>query len=191
MSFKVPIPMKDPGDYVSYDDAERLIGSAQSERDWIILALLWRDGLRAHEIGLMKAKFIQDENIIIVHGKGNKLDRIPCEPELYNRLKIFTSGMNPELYIFQGYTEKGLCRSTIHKMVRKYSELSGVLKTKSNRAVHPHSLRHSLAIYLVEMGVHVEKISQILRHSSLVPTTYYLKHSLKELTDDYMRVWQK
>lgn len=189
-----PEIMRDPADYITFDEAERILNTATDIRDKAIIGLLWRAGLRAHEIGLLRKKYlIVEDRAMIVLGKGNKLKRMPMEPELFGWLTQIAdiSALNDEDFIFRGRSGKGLSRKTVWYIVRKYSEQSGVLVTHANRPVHPHCFRHSLAIWLVKMGIPVPKIQQILRHSSLSSTTYYTQFSQTELAESFLDAWQR
>ena len=188
-----PIPMKDLGDYIDYEEAEKVLATADNTRDKILIGLLWCCGLRASELGTIQWKNIDfDDNAIIVIGKGKKAGRVPVEPRLMEWIKEFNMlYYNPDGYLLEGNSGKGIGRSMIWRLVDKYSKKSGVLVTKSNRKLHPHSFRHSLAIWMVKMGVPIPKIQQILRHSSLNATTYYLQFSTKELSEDYLNAWKK
>ncbi len=185
-----PIPMKNPADYIEYEEAERILASGDTLRDKIILGLLWRTGLRAMEIGRLKWKDIDSDGAMIVHGKGNQDKRMPIEPRLLEMLEDYKYG-DDECYIIDGYKGKGISPSMVFRIVRKYSIKSGVLLTKANTRVHPHCFRHSLAIWLVRSGVPLPKVQQILRHSSLSSTTYYLQFDMKELAEDYFNAWTK
>jgi len=193
MSLISPVPMKDPGDYIDFAEAELLLKDTVDPRDKIILALLWRCGMRAFELGHLKWKhFDPQEGIIIVEGKGNKAMRVPMEPEVVGWISQYKNiDATPEDYILEGHYKHGISRKTVWRIVKAASLRSGILVTKSNRKLHPHSLRHSLAIWMVKMGVPLPKIQQILRHSSLVPTTYYLQFSMKELASDYLLAWER
>jgi integrase/recombinase XerD len=185
--------MRDLGDYIDFDEAERLISSANNIGEQMVIALLWRCGLRAFEIGRLKKKHLDtEEGVLIVEGKGGKAARVPVEPELLGWLKWAADQIeNPEDYLLEGKNRKGVSRITVWRIVKRVAKKAGINITKSNRPLHPHSLRHSLAIWLVKMGVPLPKIQQILRHSSLVPTTYYLQFSTKELAEDYLLAWEK
>jgi len=191
MAVGTPIPMKDPGDYIDYEEAEKILASCPSPRDKLIIGLLWRCGLRRFEIGKLKWKFLNDDGTLVVFGKGGHYERIPVEPEIYEMLKDFYLQEDPEGWIFPGYKERGLSPSMINRIVSKYCQISGILVTKSNKKMHPHALRHSLGIWMVKMKVPLPKIQQMLRHTSLVSTTYYLKFSIQELGEDYYNAWKK
>jgi len=194
MAIASPIPMKDPADYIDFEEAELILSKTMHDlRDKAIIGLLWRCGLRAFEVGRIQKKHIlPGENVIIIYGKGDHLDRMPVEPELFSWLIELSQNYSPDDYIICGFGKAtGITRTTIWRLVDKYSKEAGITLTKSNRKMHPHAFRHSLAIWLVKKGVPIAKVSQILRHRSLVPTTFYLQFSAKELSEDYQRVWQE
>jgi integrase/recombinase XerD len=193
MGVNVPIPMKDPADYLDYEECERFIDAAQNMKDRIILGLLWKCGLRAFEVGYLRKKsIVEDDECIIVFGKGKRRQRVPVTPDLMGWMKTFTAGFEPEDYLFPTKAEcKHLTRFAVFRLVKKYSKITGIEVTKANRPMHPHAFRHSLAIFLVKMGVPLPKVQMILRHSSLVPTTYYLQFSKEELAEDYLQAWEK
>jgi len=192
-------PMKDLGDYITYNEAERMVSTADSIRNKSIIGLLWRCGLRTFEITRVKVRhLVLDDGVLVVEeGKGKKSARVPVEPELLGWLKELTVGKGPEDYIIEGYGSDttahgiaGMNRSTIWRIVEKVSKEANVPVTSSNRPTHPHCLRHSLAIWLVQKGVPIAKVSQILRHSSLASTTCYLQFNIKELAADYLAAWE-
>ena len=55
--------------------------------------------------------------------------------------------------------------------------------------LHPHHLRHSFAIHCVKHGMTIERLQKILGHSSPTTTSVYLQYSLKDLHEDYDKIW--
>jgi len=60
-----------------------------------------------------------------------------------------------------------------------------------HRKLHPHVLRHSFAIHCVKRGMIIERLQKILGHSSPTTTSGYLQYSLKDLHEDYDKVWEE
>ena len=58
-----------------------------------------------------------------------------------------------------------------------------------HRKFHPHTLRHSFAIHCIKRGMTVERLQKILGHSSPTTTSVYLQFSLKDLHEDYDKIW--
>lgn len=68
------------------------------------------------------------------------------------------------------YTEQ-----SIRLMLKKYSKLAGI-----ERNITPHMFRHSFATYLIEEGVDVSCVQQILGHSSIRTTQIYIHIAAKK-----------
>jgi len=60
-----------------------------------------------------------------------------------------------------------------------------------HRKLHPHHLRHYFAIHCVKRGMTIERLQKILGHSSPATTSVYLQYSLKDLHEDYDKVWEE
>lgn len=58
---------------------------------------------------------------------------------------------------------------SIRNMIKKYSKMSGI-----TRNITPHMFRHSFATYLIEEGVDISCVQQILGHSSIKTTQIYI-----------------
>jgi len=58
-----------------------------------------------------------------------------------------------------------------------------------HRKLHPHHLRHSFAIHCIKHGMSIERLQKILGHQSPTTTSVYLQYSLKDLHEDYDKVW--
>lgn len=195
MQVSSPVPMKDLGDYISREDAERLLDSARGNtKHFLILALLWRCGLRASEAaGLIKKNILthEERGVLSIIGKGNKPGRVPVEQELFDTLVRYIRFKEEDDFVFPSASSTGhITRIGVYKIVKRYSIKSGVLSTESGKRLHPHSLRHSIAIYMVQQGIPIEKVRQLLRHSSLAATTHYLQFSMKDLAGDYFEMWE-
>ncbi len=195
----IPVPMKKLGDYLSYEDCLKYENSAIELRDKILIGLLWRCGLRVSEAITIKKINIHltkplEHSTITVTGKGNRQGRVPISVDFIPTLQSYIDQFNDDDYIFPTsytFSKQGhIARQTATNIIRRVGELAGVSTTREGIRVHCHTFRHSLAIFLVNRGVPLPKIQQILRHSSLAPTTYYLQFSAKELSEDYHRAFE-
>ena len=52
---------------------------------------------------------------------------------------------------------------------------------------HPHTLRHSRAVQLLNSGVNIMQVKEILGHASLMNTMVYLRYSNKDIQDNMQR----
>lgn len=154
-----------------------------------ILFLIYDCGLRASELcNLKREDLILDRynpTLIIKNSKGNKTRKVPIDSkEIINLLKIYLKEYPLELgdYLFNNNQNKPYTRQGIRYILNKYYKIA---KEKSedkslfNIKPHPHMLRHSKAIHLVDEGVDLIVIRDLLGHSSISTTEIYARLSDK------------
>ncbi|MDY2997512.1 MAG: tyrosine-type recombinase/integrase [Faecalimonas sp.] len=150
-------------------------------RDVSVIEILFATGARVYEISNIRIDGVNlNTGTIKIMGKGNKeryIQIASCEildilKEYYahNEVAIKKSG-------FFFVNNRG-CRYTeqsIRLMLKKYTKLAGI-----ERNVTPHMFRHSFATYLIEEGVDISCVQQILGHSSIKTTQIYIHVATKK-----------
>lgn len=161
------------------EEVRRLIEFSQSKKSRLMISMLYACGMRVSELINLKIRDLEFEEKIghIRQGKGKK-DRIFNIPdflldELIEFVKIQEE--NSREYLFSGPNGK-LSSRNLQKIVRLAAK-----KAKINKEVHPHTLRHSFATHLLENGVDIRKIQELLGHSDLSTTQIYTHVSSEEL----------
>jgi integrase/recombinase XerC len=142
-------------------------------RDTAILELLYASGIRRAEVaGVRLADVDLAERTIRITGKGNKqrtvvINRTAAAAiEAYLRVRPRSS----DLALFLGRSGGGLTPKHVWRIFNNIYRVSGVQKHAS-----PHTLRHSFATHLVENGVDLETVRELLGHESLATTGVYLQ----------------
>jgi len=142
-------------------------------RDGAIMELFYASGMRRAEVaGVRLADADLAERTIRVTGKGNKervvvINRTAAAAiEAY--LRVRPRSADPALFLGRG--GKGLTPQHIWRIFRTIYRVSGIQKRAT-----PHTLRHSFATHLVENGVDLETVRELLGHESLATTGIYLQ----------------
>ncbi len=165
---KIPIVL-------SKDEATRLIDSINNKKSKLMISLIYACGLRVSELTNLKIQDLDFNQRIgyARQAKGRK-DRIFNIPNLlYNKLK--KQAENNEEYLFTGPKGK-LTTRNIQKIVSNAAKKAGI-----DKAVHPHTLRHSFATHLLENGINIREIQELLGHSQLDTTEKYIHISGENL----------
>lgn len=174
--------------YLNESEIEEMLKHAQdNERNYLILSLMWRCGLRVSEVCSLKEKDIfWDDNLIkIEQSKGNKDRYVPVTDDLLDMIKKYItdkkSKKNRSEYIFP------ITRVRIFQIVKMYAEKSGL----NHKNIHPHTFRHSFAVHFLKRGGNIRALQKILGHSDLTTTQKYLDLTLNDIKDEYNMVWNK
>jgi integrase/recombinase XerC len=143
------------------------------QRDHAIMELFYASGMRRAELaGVRLADVDLEERTIKVTGKGNK-ERVvvinrTAAAAIDAYLRVRPRSADPHLFLGRG--GKGLTPKHVWRIFRAIYTISGVAKHAS-----PHTLRHSFATHLVENGVDLETVRELLGHESLATTGVYLQ----------------
>jgi integrase/recombinase XerD len=124
---------------------------------------------------------------MIIDGKGGYDRTLPLSDKLINLIKQLIASEKPKQYLIEGmHQEKPYSVTSLTKIFDKYLE-----KVIGKNKFTPHSLRHSYATHLMEAGVDLRYIQELLGHKSSKTTEIYTHVSMKSLsniknpTDDF------
>lgn len=162
-----------------------------SLRNFLILLFLYGSGLRVSEVVNLKVEDIDyDEGTIRITGKGKK-ERYSYFPKPFLEiLKKYVNEFRPEFNptfenLFLNLKGYPLSCRYVHLLTSKITE-----KTLGKK-INPHALRHSFATHLLERGVDIRYVQELLGHKSLFTTQIYTHISKKRLRDVYSKALEK
>lgn len=161
------------------EEVKRLFNALPNKKSKLMVSMVYACGFRVSELLNLKLNDLNFEEMIcqVRQAKGKK-DRIVNIPQfLLKNLKKQTivQQESKQDYLFTG--PKGrLTDRNIQKIVRIAAKKAGIEKE-----VHPHTLRHSFATHLLENGVDIRKIQELLGHADLSTTQIYTHISTEEL----------
>ena len=161
------------------DELKKLLAVIPTRKSKLMVSLTYACGFRVSELINLKVSDLNFEEMIghVRMGKGRK-DRIFNIPKFLLkslRKHVKKQKEKNEEYLFTGSKGK-LTDRNIQKIVRNATKKAGI-----NKSVHPHTLRHSFATHLLENGVDIRKIQELLGHADLSTTQIYTHISTEEL----------
>ncbi|MEO7922289.1 MAG: site-specific integrase [Chitinophagaceae bacterium] len=176
------------------DELARLFNALTNLKHKAILFTTYSAGLRVSEVAALKLRDIDSGRmqIRIENAKGKKDRYVNLSPVLLDILRAYlrTQQPKPGVYLFESDQTRGAYPTrTIQRIFYMAKEKAGISKT-----VGIHSLRHSFATHMLEKGIDIRYIKDLLGHFSIKTTERYL-HVKKEQLINFVSplddMWRK
>lgn len=171
-----PKQMKSLPRYLTLNESLSLLESvdgANRERDYCILTLFLNCGLRISELIGLDITDIHDDALRVL-GKGNKVRVVylnqACKDALARYMAVrrpITGGDKNALFL-SGQNRR-ISRSMVHALVKKHLSAAGLDSAKYSS----HKLRHTAATLMLQNGVDVKAVQEVLGHEHLNTTEIY------------------
>lgn len=146
------------------------------KRNRVMFEMLYCTGTRISELlGLTVHDVNTGDHVVLVRGKGNKQRFVPYADSLEPMLKEYTQAVRPALLKFKRADQLFL-NSRGEKMSRMgfWKNLrNAALEAGIKQHITPHTFRHSFATHLLEAGVNLRIVQELLGHASLNTTQIY------------------
>jgi integrase len=198
------VPIKDLRAYLEPEQVERVIAATTNPRDALLVRIPWRTGIRVSELIGIRIQDIDFDNraIIIKVQKMRKRDGKTIERRRVVPIDQGTLDMVREYlewrkqFPYKGDLLFPITRQRVDQIYWKLGRRVGIKEigdpaVSKHRKLHPHHLRHSFAIHCVKRGMTIGRLQKILGHSSPTTTSVYLQYSLKDLHEDYDKIWEE
>jgi len=198
----LPKPQKKLPKFIYDDEMDEFFNSIDIStdiglRDKLIFSLLYGSGLRVSELTSLELKDVNmNDKIISVHGKGSKDRIVPMSSESKELYKEYIFKVRPILlsksdnldndYVFLNFkgttlTSRGV-RDILNRIIRD---------SESTLRVSPHTFRHTFATHLLNNGMDVRMVQELLGHENLSTTQIYTKISKENLVKEYEKAFPK
>jgi integrase/recombinase XerD len=190
-----------PPDYLEPEQFRLLLDETVSHasgnlRDAVLLLFLYNTGARVSEaLQLRWADLVTDgPRQVRLHGKGGR-DRI-CplwkQTSLLLRQLRQQAGGPPEGPVFLNARRQPLTRDGAAYVLRRCYRLAQQQHPSLPKSpIHPHMLRHSCAVALLQAGIELTAIRDYLGHASITTTSRYLQTNLAMKYDVLSRFWKR
>jgi len=146
---------------------------AINKRDYLLILTLWKTGMRNSDVIHFTKRDIKIDHITVRQGKGNKDRIVPIDTLLYDLLQFHTTSIGLDDKVFP------LSDMSIRNIVHKY---------QGDENVHPHTLRHSFAVFYLKSGGNIRCLQKILGHTDLNVTAEYLDLIADDIKEDYKKL---
>ena len=160
------------------EEVASLLNSVTNLKHKCILLLIYSAGLRIGELTRLKLDDIQPQhNRIFVYGGKGKKDRYTIlSKKAFEQLKVYFELYKPVEWVFEGQQGGPYSVRSIQQIFSRAKKKSGI-----NSYATVHTLRHSFATHLLEKGVGLRYIQQLLGHESSKTTEIYTHITSKGL----------
>lgn len=204
--------------YLTWDAVQRLLRAAEGQtpteqRDHMMLRIMAEAGPRRGELILLTVHSLDTAGerpyLLIPTEKKHKVERrgrsrtsigmpirkVPIRQELLGEILKFVHAhqdwLGPRGELFWGERGRPLDGSTVRKTVRKYAIKAGVDDPGQGLIVHPHTLRHSYGVWMLQNSVPITVLQDWMGHSSVLATMVYAKLAQADAAIFYDRVrWE-
>ena len=162
----------------------------QHKRDVAIIYFLYSSGMRVSELLGLKYENYPFQDRIKIKGKGNKDRYIAILPIVKKKIKDYMETLinsedvkidnNHNLFLKKSYDKlKPMTSRDVQRIIKKFRDIYPFSLPISTT---PHSFRHSFATHLMQNGIDIRKIQELLGHTSLNTTQGYLN-----LSDEFLK----
>lgn len=145
-----------------------------------LIMIIYSAGLRIGEALNLRVEDIRSKEklIYIRQAKGRKDRRVPLSDKMLRVLREYYKACRPKEYLFEGQNGGKYSRTSARNVLKKSVQKSGI-----PIRVTLHTLRHSYATHLMESGVGLRYIQEILGHKSPKTTMLYTRISGKRISE--------
>ena len=158
-------------------------------RDVAIITLMLHTGLRVSEVAALKVGDVElsvrKGSLNVRGGKGGKYRTVPLNADARKALQAYMEqrpGLKVGDYLFIGQRGDRLEAPGIYYLVQSYAYDAHL------EEVTPHTLRHTFGKNLVDAGVSIDRVAQLLGHESVDTTRIYTTPSAQDLQNEVEKV---
>lgn len=160
--------------YSQYRIAKTAYQKKTALRDVAVIELLFSTGMRISELCSLRSNDVNlYDRTILIYGKGAKERRIQIgNDDVINILMTYHDHFSAEIqgcgYFFTNLSGRPLTDQSVRRMIQKYCSLASI-----ELHITPHMFRHTFATSLLDAGVDIRYIQEMLGHSSINITEIY------------------
>lgn len=164
---------------LSINEIKLRIDSITNLKHKTSISIIYSCGLRISECINIKISDIDSNRMMIKirEAKGKKDRFVPLSSKMLSMLRNYYKGYKPKDYLFEGQKNAKYSPRSIQNVLKKALKLCRIQKN-----ITVHSLRHSFATHLVEQGIDISIIKELLGHNDIRSTQIYTHISSTKLS---------
>lgn len=177
--------------YLERDEMDALISAIDrstpaGRRDHALVTFAWQTGARVGEIIALRACDLRLEGPahVRIWGKGRKERVVPIWPSTAAVLRAWLAERNIDprstSSVFVNLRGGALTRWGVRHILKKHARTAtAVCPTMAEKRIHPHVIRHTTAVHMLQAGVDASAIRDVLGHQSAETTWRYTRINLE------------
>jgi len=192
-----------PVEYLEREEMKAILqavdrASPDGYRDYTLLSFMYNTGARVQEVIHLPASALQLERPFQVRflGKGSKERLCPLWSETANLLRCLLNqraiNLRTDALVFVNHRGQGFTRYGVQYLLSKYAYAAARhCQSLERKHIHPHTLRHTTAMHLLQSGVDINTIRAWLGHTRLETTNRYAEINLemkRKVLDNYLPI---
>ncbi len=161
---------------IAENEASAFIKAAKSPRDKLLVYVGIFLGLRVSELSQLTVRDIDlnRDMLFVREGKGNKDRALPLHSKVKLLLAREIEGKKASDPIFTSRKGGAMKPRAIQLLMKRLVKAAGLEDEDRPRHFTPHKLRHYFATKLIEAGVPITEVSELMGHSNIATTQVYL-----------------
>jgi site-specific recombinase XerD len=160
------------------DEVERFLKVVPNLKMRTAFITIYAAGLRVSEVVKLTARDIDSARMVIIirQAKGRKDRYVMLSEQLLGILRDYWKRQRPQNCLFPGHPGRRITTRQLQRVFRDAADAAGL-----DEAVSVHTLRHSFATHLLEQGVDIHVIQDLLGHRNIASTTRYARVAINTI----------
>jgi len=161
------------------DEVERFLKAVADLKMRTAFIAIYAAGLRVSEAVKLTGHDIDSARMVLVirQSKGRKDRYVMLSEQLLGILRAYWKRTHPEHWLFPGPDpSRPITTRSVERACRKAAEVAGL-----DKSITVHTLRHSFATHLLEQGVDIHVIQDLLGHRNIASTTRYARVAINTI----------
>jgi len=166
-------------DFLTPAEVDRMLECAKhgrhKDRDFLIVLMLFRHGLRASELCAMRKDdlSLEEARVWVSRLKNGRSTNRPLYGDELRSIRRYLNSRDDNLpWLILNERGEQMTRHGIFYLIKRIAKRAGL-------NCHPHTLRHSCGFALADRGVDVRVLQDFLGHRNIMHTTHYTRLSAK------------